>query len=267
MAAEKRPEPVRERITFLKVPIDTVPPDEFPEVICSQLNGEPFPTASNDADKMAQGKNIILLSLWDMLRARRNNAYREYILRSFLVIPISKSIIRGASFLKHNPPVRYMPFHFIINLLSVLESREYTLYLLGGDDRILRRVENNIHQTFPRLRIVGRHNASIGKKEEAVIIEAIRKTAPHLILVGRGVRGGEMWIARNHQRLGNGLRLWCSDIFDIFAEKRSRPSEGLFNIGFEALFYTIKNPLKFFRIIPYFRYKLLLLIYKISGRK
>jgi N-acetylglucosaminyldiphosphoundecaprenol N-acetyl-beta-D-mannosaminyltransferase len=159
-----------------------------------------------------------------------------------------------------------MPFHFFVDLLSVLESREFTVYLLGGNDRVLKRVENNIHQTFPRLRIVGRCTAAFRRQDEAAIIEAIRKTAPHLLLVGNGVRGGELWIARNSARLNQGLRIWCSDLFDVFAEKRSRPPEEVFNFGLESIIYCLRNPLKFARIFLYAWYKLLLLFYRVFNK-
>ena len=262
MAVEKEPASVsRGRITLLKVPLDIVPPDELPEIICRQLLN-----ITGDVSGQRQGQNIVLLSLWDLLKARRNREYRNFILHSSLVIPISKSLVSGARFLKKKVPVRYMPFHFIINLLSILENREFTVYLLGGKDRILRRVENNIHQTFPRLQIVGRCNASFRKQEEGAIVEAIRKAAPHLLLTGRGIPGGEFWISRNNEKLNRGIRLWCSDLFDVFAEKRKRPAESIFNLGLEAFYYCFRNPLRILRIFPYFYYKLLLLVYRLGNK-
>jgi len=183
-----------------------------------------------------------------------------------MIIPISKSLVSGARFLTRKTPVRYMPFYFFIDLLSILETREFTVYLLGGKEKVLRRVENNIHQTFPRLRIVGRCKASFRKQDESSIVEAIRKTDPHLLIVGKGIRGGELWIARNSAKLNRGLRVWCSDLFDVFAEKKNRPAQGLFNIGLESLYYLLHNPLRFFRVFPYFRYKFLLLFYRLMNR-
>jgi N-acetylglucosaminyldiphosphoundecaprenol N-acetyl-beta-D-mannosaminyltransferase len=84
-----------------------------------------------------------------------------------------------------------------------------------------------------------------------------------LLLAGKGIRGGELWLARNSARLNSGFRLWCSDLFDVFAEKKYRPSDLVFDRGLESIAYCFRNPLKFFRIFPYFRYKLLLLLYRI----
>ena len=247
---------------LLKVPIDIVSPEELPNVISRILP----PVESPDDVSHAAGRDIVLLSLWDLLRARRNGEYRNYVHNAALVLPISKSLVSGASFLTGKKVARYMPFNFVISLLSILEKQEHSLYLLGSGSRVLKKVERNIHTTFPRLRIVGRHGGSIRKQEEPAVIEAIRKASPSLLLVGKRVRREEIWIARNSDRLNSGLRLWCSDLFDVFAEKKRRPSDAVFEKGLEGIGFCFRNPLRFFRVFSYFRYKLLLFIYKISNR-
>ncbi|MDR0512110.1 MAG: WecB/TagA/CpsF family glycosyltransferase [Treponema sp.] len=250
------------RIIFLKVPIDIVPPEELPDIVSRLL------TAADNADKDSsrKGQNIVLLSLWDLLRARRNGAYRDYIFSAALVLPISKSIVSGVKFLTGKKVYRYMPFHFVISLLSILEKKENSVYLLGGKTRVLKKTERNINTTFPRLKIVGRHEGRMRKREAPAVIEAIRKAAPSLLLAGRGIRGKELWIPRNSSRINTGLRLWCSDLFDVFADKKRRPSDAIFDKGLESIVFCMRNPFRLFRVFPYFRYKLLLLVYKIFAQ-
>ena len=241
---------IRERIDFLKVPIDIVSPENLGDVVY---------------DLLAEKKelNIVLLSLWDLLRARRSGDYRYYVTRASLVIPISKSLISGIKFITGKKAHRYMPFDFIVSMLTILENREFSCYLLGGRTRVLLKTEKNIKQTFPRLRIVGRFTGNFRRQDEATIIKAIKKASPSLLLVGKGVRGQERWIARNNVNLGPGMRLWCSDIFDVFAEKKKHPSRSSFDKGLEWVGYCFQNPFKFFRIFPYIGYKFLLLFYKL----
>ena len=242
--------PACERVSFLKVPIDIVDPDQLGLLAFRLL-----------AD--GKEKNIVLLSVWDLLRARRNGEYRDYVNKATLVIPISKSIVRGIRFLQGKQAIRYMPFDFVIRLFTMLGGHELSSYLLGGKKHILLKCEKNIRDTFPSLRVVGRFPGSFRRQEEAIIIEAIRKASPSLLLVGKGVRGGERWIARNSSRLGKGMRLWCSDLFDVFAERKRHPSKVIFDLGLEWVGYTLRNPFKLLRIFPFMRYNLLLLAYKI----
>ena len=244
---------------FLNVPVDIVPPEELSNLINRLLP----PMGNSESSKESRGCDIVLLSLWDLLRARRNNEYRNYVLNASLVLPISKSLVSGARFLNGKKIVRYMPFNFIISLLTFLERLEFPLYLLGGKNQILKKTEKNIHSTFPRLKIVGRCAGYMRKQDEPAVMEAIRKVSPSLLLAGKGIRGEELWIARNRDRLNSGFRLWCSDIFDVFAEKKRRPSDASFDRGLESIGFCFRNPLKFFRLFLYIQYKFLLLIYKI----
>ena len=250
-----------ERIMLLKVPIDIVPQEELTEVFSSLLPRGRKPDASE------KGIDIVLLSLWDLLRARRNNDYREYLFSASLIIPISKSIVSGAKFLTGKTVFRYMPFKFVISLLTFLEKQDESLYLLGGASAVLKKAEKNIRSTFPNLKVVGRCEGTIKKKDEPAVIEAIRKSSPSLLLAGKGIRGRELWIYRRSKLLNQALRLWCSDLLDVFAEKKRRPSDKVFEMGLESIGYCLRNPFKIFRIFSYLRYKLLLLYYWLRGRK
>ncbi|MDR0628381.1 MAG: WecB/TagA/CpsF family glycosyltransferase [Treponema sp.] len=249
----REPELLRERLSLLKVPVDTIGLEHLGDIIRTLLDS-------------GGGKNIVLLSLWDLLRARRNKEYRAYVFSAALVIPISKSLVGGARFVGNKQVPRYMPFDFVVKLLASLEERELSLYLLGGKLRTLKKAEKNIRQTFPRLRIVGRYVGSFKKSQEHSILEAIRKASPSLLLVGKGIAGGEQWIAKHDALLPGGLRLWCSDLYEIFAEQRKHPSRYSFDHGLEWIGFCLQKPIRVFKVFPYLYYKSLLLVYRLFKR-
>ena len=242
-----------ERLHLLKVPLDILPPENIPDVAAALLA-----TGGN--------RQIVLLSLWDLLRARRNAEYRAYVLNAALVIPISKSLVSGAHFLTGKTPVRYMPFEFVVKLLTALETGSRSLYLLGSRRRSLQTAERNLRHTFPGVRIVGRCAGWFHKQDEANILQAIRKSSPSLLLVGNGVPGDEKWIARNQSSLCPGIQLWCSDLFDVFAERKKRPSRAVFARGLEGILLCFRFPWRIFRFFPYMYYKLLILFYRLFKR-
>jgi N-acetylglucosaminyldiphosphoundecaprenol N-acetyl-beta-D-mannosaminyltransferase len=238
------------RITILKIPVDILPEDKIEEAV-KQL--------------FSDGKNhqIILASLWDLMKARRTTELRAMFNNAGLVIPISLSLVKGAKFLKRDVPVRYMPFDFIIKLLGTLERYGKTAYLLGSRKKNIQSAERNIKATFPGLRVVGRYAGYYPKPKETDIVRAVQKATPSLLMVGRGVPGKERWIPRNQKNFESGLYLWCDDVFDIFADKRHRVSRGVFQRGLEWIPYTLAKPWKFGRIFIFFWYKILLLVYRL----
>jgi N-acetylglucosaminyldiphosphoundecaprenol N-acetyl-beta-D-mannosaminyltransferase len=234
------------RISVLGVPVDILPVNGIEDLIA----------------RFADGKNhqIVLLSLWDLMRARRSGEFRTMIAGSSLVLPISLSIIKGARFLRRPEPVRYMPFDFVVKLLGALEQKGKSVYLLGSTRTSIQKAENNIKTTFPGLRVVGRYAGRYPKQMEGAIVEAVKKSTPSLLLVGKGVPGREKWIPRNLAHFNSGIYLWCSDLFEIFAKRRSRPSKSLFQKGFEWIPYGLLRPWKLYRIFIYLWYNILLLV-------
>jgi len=48
-------------------------------------------------------------------------------------------------------------------------------------------------------------------------------------------------MGRNSAAFGPGIRLWCSDLFDVFAERRHRPSKAVFERGLEWIVFARKS--------------------------
>ena len=239
------------RIYILGVPIDILPEDKIEEIAASFEDGK--------------NHQVVLLSVWDLLRARGRGEYGTMVAGADLVIPISLSIVKGAKFLQRPEPIRYMPFEFAIKLLGALERRGKSVYLLGSSRTNLQRAEINIKSTFPGLRVVGRYAGRYPKAVEASIIKAVRKATPTLLLVGSGVPSRERWIPRNLPRFDSGIFLWCSDLFDVFAERAKKPSRELFARGLEWLQYLALRPWRAYRIFGFGYYKLLLLFARLRG--
>jgi N-acetylglucosaminyldiphosphoundecaprenol N-acetyl-beta-D-mannosaminyltransferase len=241
------------RISVLKVPVDIVAPEDLEEVVKAMYS---------------DGKNhqIILLSTADLMRARRSGEFRTMVAGASLVIPISMPIIKTAKFLKRPVPVRYEPFEFIVRLLSILERWGKSAYMFGGSPKGLVQASKNIKATFPGLRVVGGHSARFPKTLHPKIVEAIRKSAPTLLLVGKGVPGSERWIPRNMKNFNSGIQLWCSDVFEVFAERRSRPSAALFSKGAEWLHYLPRRPWIALRLFMSLRLQTISLWYRLRRK-
>ncbi|MBO8450666.1 MAG: WecB/TagA/CpsF family glycosyltransferase [Spirochaetes bacterium] len=245
-----------ERIKFLDLFLDILRPEDIDETIMRLL------------DEPGDGpRQIMLVSLWDILRARRNSEFRAMLESAALVLPTSKSLIGGAQFLHKKTPVRYEPFPFIIAVMGTLEKYLKTVYFFGSRNLSLQKAEKNIRSTFPSLRIVGRIPGFYPRSMEKNIKTAIAKAEPSLVLVGSGIPGKQNWIYRNRSRLPKGIFLWDASILDIFAERKKRPSPALFQAGLEYLPQILKNPLRIFRIFPYLWYKILLAFYRLRKNK
>lgn len=242
------------RIEVLDVPIDILSPEILSDVLLRLL-------------EQPGTKQIVFLSIWDLLRARRNSKFRECLLNAELVLPISKSIIRGATFLGLDKPIRFNPFSTIISCLSILDKHYKSLYIFGGRKRALARAEKNVHTTFKNIRLVGRYVGHYPKDMEKDIISAMYKASPSFVLVSDGVREKDCWAFNRRNNFSSSIFLYNKEIINIFAKRSKRISPNLFDKGLEVWIEILHNPLKIFLFVPYIWYNLLLLWSKISKKE
>lgn len=242
-----------ERIDVAGVPVDILRPENLDQEILEIL-------------AKPGTKQIIFLNVWNLLKARGKNDYAECVRNADLIIPISKSILKGAKFLKRDIPVRYNPFDTVINILSVLESHFKSLYLLGGTRKTLLQAESNLKATYPELHIVGRCVGYFSKNAEPDVIQAIYKSQPSLVLVSEGIKEKELWSYHRKNQFASSIFLYYRDAFGIFSSRIQRVNPKTFEKGHEMMVELGHNPFKIFLIFPFLWYNLVLLWYKIRKK-
>jgi len=115
------------------------------------------------------------------------------------------------------PEAVYLPLHILSLILSALETRSGTIFLVGGAATRLQSAEANLRSTFPGLRIVGRSRGDYAPREEEGVMKAIQKASPDLILVGSLVEGGELWVPRHMRFTKSGIYFYEASIIELLA--------------------------------------------------
>lgn len=244
----------KQRIEVLGVPVDILQPQNLEEEIL-ELLAKPGT------------KQIVFLSIWELLKARGKNDFSLCVRNADLVIPVSKSILKGAKFLRKQVPVRYNPFDTVIRILSVLEEHYKSLYLLGGHKKTIMAAERNVRSTFSGLQIVGRYVGYYPKTIENDVVQAIYKASPSLVLVSEGIREKNCWAYNRRNRFSSSIFLYYRDAIGIFSERVKRVNEKTFANGHEVWSEIGHNPLKVFLVFPYLRYVLLLVWYRLTRKE
>ena len=238
-----------QRIDIMGVGVDLCPLQDLEDKIIDMLNSPGT-------------KQIIFLSVWDLLKARRKGDFADCVRNADLVLPVSKSILRGARFLKKDVPVRYNPFTTVINILSILENHFKTLYLLGGRKKTVMAAEKHVSATFKGLQIVGRYVGYYPKSVENDIIQAIYKASPSLVLVSEGIKEKNCWAYTRRNSFSSSIFLYDKDMIGIFGDRIKRVDEKAFERGHEIWHEIVRNPLKIFLLFQWIRYNILLVWYK-----
>lgn len=240
-----------QRIELLGVPVDVCRPEEL-ETAILEMVAKPGT------------KQIVFLSVWKLLKARKKHGdFSQCIKSADLILPISKSILTAAKFLKLPVPVRYNPFSATISILSAIDQHYRSLYLLGGRDKTLYRTEKNVSETFRGIQIVGRFTGYYKKMREEAIVQSIYKSSPSLALISEGIKEQDLWAYRRRNNFSSSIFLYYKDAFGIFSDRIRRVDEKVFDKGHEIWHEILHNPLKILLAFPFFSFILILLWYKI----
>lgn len=243
-----------ERVSVAGVGVDVVPPEEFENAIMKVIEapGE---------------KEIIFLNLWDLLKARHKGEFQNLVKNAALVLPTSKSILKGAAFLKERVPARYNPFPTVINILSILDSHLKSVFLLGSRPDALYKAKKNIKATYPNLKIYGSYPGYYKRQKEKDVITAIHKAAPSMVLYSEGIKDKVLWAYKRRGKFSSSVFLYYKDVIGIFSKRVKRINEKTFEKGHEFYIELLHNPLKVFFIFRYILYGLVLLHCRIKKNK
>ncbi len=243
----------KERIKLLGVPIDICPPEEL-EFEIMELLAKPGT------------KQIVFITVWDLLKARGKSIYAETVRNADLVLPLSQSIIKGARFLKFSVPYRENPFDTLINIFSILDAHYKTLYILGGHKKSLLITEQNMRLTFPNCRLLGKFIGYYPKTMEKQIIQAIYKASPSLVLLSEGIKEKDAWAYKRRNSFSSSIFIYYKNAIGILSDTKKRIDKRQFEHGTEIFAEIFHNPLKFFLIFPYIRFIILLIWEKLKKR-
>lgn len=226
------------RMRVLDLPVDDVPEQCIADALSNMLSD-------------GETHHIVLLSLWDFMRARRDSELRKLVANASLVIPTTVGLVRGAAFLRQGRPTRYTHFDFVVRLLGALERTGGTLYLVGGSRDELRIVEGNIRQTFPGVRLVGRYFGDYPRAMETDIVTAIRKAAPDVLFAGPRLVGGEKWLWRRRSSFAPGVSIFSDECYEVFAERRRRPTRSATKQALLRALRALWHPWRVFALFVY----------------
>jgi N-acetylglucosaminyldiphosphoundecaprenol N-acetyl-beta-D-mannosaminyltransferase len=123
------------------------------------------------------------------------------------------------------------------------------IFLYGGTGVMLKKLENQLGQQFPGLRIVGSYSPpfrSLTPEEEAVDRERIRDSGAAVVFVGLGCPKQEEWMARQQGRL-EAVLVGVGAAFSFHSGEVSQAPRWMMAWGLEWLYRLRQEPGRLWR--------------------
>ncbi|MBF0499232.1 MAG: WecB/TagA/CpsF family glycosyltransferase [Candidatus Riflebacteria bacterium] len=132
-------------------------------------------------------------------------------------------------------------------MLSALTGSGFRLFLLGGRPGVPENVAEYVRREFPGIEIAGVQNGYYSVDEESDVIDHIRDSGAHLLLVAFGSPRQETWLARHLPETGAILGVGVGGLFDYYSGRLPRAPYWMREIGLEWAFRLYHEPGRLWR--------------------
>lgn len=214
---------------FESVPFDTLTKKEL-------LN-----TIVNWAGKRRK-KLVLNMNAYGTVTFLRNLKYARVIKAADIIYPDGWGPVLASKFLKCSLKERVNVGDFINDLLKLSNKNKLSLYLLGCEEKTIKKTVETIQKQYPNITISGKHHGFFSKKEEQGIIKQIQTKRPQLVLVGMGLPQQELWIYKNWRILPGAVYMGVGGVFYYIAGIKSRAPNWMRNYSLEWLYRLIQEP-------------------------
>lgn len=248
------------RVSLLGLPIDEVDMEGALERI------EGFLTSGTPHLVVTLNSEMVVI-------AQRDAELRRIIERADMVVPDSAGVLWGCRFAGIRLPGRVAGADLVYSLMEKGARNGWKVYLLGGAPGVADSAAERLSRNFKGIKVAGTHHGFFHPRQEQGIIDDIKASAPHILLVGMGVPKQEKWIGRHLYLLGDlevPLSIGVGGTIDVLAGNVRRAPLWMRNLGFEWFYRILRQPRRFTRIFTLLRFVFLVLMggrRKVYGRE
>lgn len=200
-----------------------------------------------------------------VMKAREDEQYKKVIDQATYITADGIGVVKAAQLLNKPIPERVTGYDTMLDLLQLAETKQYSIYLLGGQQETLDKAVANIKSTYPRINVTGHHNGFFDWNQNNIQQEIINKK-PDLIFVALGVPRQEYWISQNLPTFEKGVCIGVGGSFDVIAGTVERAPEIWQKANLEWLYRLIKQPSRWKRMLALPRFGLKILKVKVTGK-
>jgi N-acetylglucosaminyldiphosphoundecaprenol N-acetyl-beta-D-mannosaminyltransferase len=179
-----------------------------------------------------------------MLTAKRADL-RAVNARAAFILADGVPLVWGSRLQKKPLPERVAGADLVWKMCEQAACRGRRIFICGAAPGVAATAADVLVKRYPGLIVAGTTSPpfrELVEEEERELLEEIRNARPHLLLVAFGQPKGELWIARNYEKLQIPVCVQLGASIDFIAGKFRRAPRWIQRIGMEWLFRLSQEP-------------------------
>ena len=207
--------------------------------------------------------NIISGNPEILVNGRKNKNLKESFNReTSIIIPDGIGTVLASKIVKDSVKEKIAGIDIVKEILKKCNNEQLGIYLLGAQENVLKKCEENIKKEYPKLHIEGSHNGFFDINDCEEIINDIERKKIYAIFVAMGSPRQEIFIDKIINRCNIRIFMGVGGVFDIFSGKLKRAPKWMINLGLEWLYRTLKEPYRIKRLIVIPKFLLEVIMYR-----
>ena len=144
---------------------------------------------------------------------------------------------------------RMTPPDWIDDLFALCVHKNYKVYFLGDEERVVQLFVDKVKATFPELVVAGYHDGFFELSGEAnqTLIETINKSGADIIITGMGMPRQELWAWAAKPHLQKGVIIAAGALFRWYTGVEKRAPKWMTGCGLEWLDRLLASPRRHFK--------------------
>jgi N-acetylglucosaminyldiphosphoundecaprenol N-acetyl-beta-D-mannosaminyltransferase len=186
---------------------------------------------------VAANVHVVMTGYW-------HKAYRRTINGASLVTPDGMPLVWGSRLLGNKKQSRVYGPDLMLAWCDRAEKLQMPIYLYGGSEQTLVKLQENLEKQFPNLIIAGSYSPPfrpLTEAEETSDRERIHASGAKVVFVGLGCPKQEEWMARQQGKL-NAVAIGVGAAFSFHGGEVSQAPRWMMKAGLEWLHRLTREP-------------------------
>jgi N-acetylglucosaminyldiphosphoundecaprenol N-acetyl-beta-D-mannosaminyltransferase len=191
------------------------------------------------ADKAGRSHHLACLNAYCVALSLRDDRLKRIYNSADVAGPDGMPFVRWMQRVMKMPCDRLAGADIMLHLAQRAKQRHYTFYLYGGEFEVLERMQAELLDAFPYLRIVGASSPpfrELSPEEDQAAVDEINALQPDILLVGLGTPKQDYWIDAHMDRIRGSVIIASGAAFDFFGGRVKRAPRWMRDSGFEWLY-------------------------------
>jgi N-acetylglucosaminyldiphosphoundecaprenol N-acetyl-beta-D-mannosaminyltransferase len=221
-------------------------------ILATQVHATSYEDAGNRMVNWAKQKTscyVVAANVHVVMTAYGQPHYQQIINRAALVTPDGMPLVWALRLLGVAEQQRVYGPDLMLVLCEKAATENLSVYLYGGTEAVLAKLQTNLQQRFPKLAIAGIHSPPfrpLTPDEETADINCIHASGAAIVLVGLGCPKQEEWMARQ-QGLLQAVMVGVGAAFSFHSGEVSQSPRWMMNLGLEWLYRFAMEPRRLWR--------------------